>query len=173
MAYKILVIDDDPINGVAAVTAMKELGFDPILSTNVEEGIKILNDEDVLCVLTDMNMPLEKGGSINKDAGMVVIKECINRNIPSAVVTGGGIGHHGISCIKVMLPEPMFAINPVENFSLALGGEVGGTDKNTEAWKRAWDTLKPYAHSCVLQARQRLRELFGQPYNVKLFEGDK
>ena len=165
MTDKILIVEDDFANGIAALAAMKEFGFDAIVVGNAEDAIKSFDNEDFLAVLTDMNMPLEKGGLVDKEAGKVVIKESINRCVPSAVVTGG-IGHHGEPCIKVLLPEPMFAIKHAKEFSFRTE-EIRKEDKSIEVWKRAWATLKEFADSEAFHVRQRYRKYLGKPFKRK------
>lgn len=165
MTDKILIAEDDFANGVAALAAMKESGFDATVRGNAEDAIKALDNEDFLAVLTDMNMPLKKGGSIDKEAGKVVIKECINRCVPSAIVTGG-TGHHGEPCIKILLPEPMVAVKHVEEFSFK-AEEIKETDKSIETWKRAWAILKEFVDSETFRARQRYRKYVGKTFKRK------
>ncbi len=142
---KVLIVEDNFDNVLTALIAMEELDVEPIIASNVEKALEILQfrSKEFLCVLSDMHMPLSSEGGYSKEAGKIVIKECINRHIPSLVITKG-VHHHEKTCIEILMPDPMFALakETVEEFSLVKVKEIECPEKKVKVWKEAFQTLK-------------------------------
>ncbi|HHE45723.1 MAG TPA: hypothetical protein ENL05_00010, partial [Candidatus Moranbacteria bacterium] len=109
MKERILIVENDLANGISYKEAIEKMGIDVLLVSNAKNAVEAMDNEDFLAVLSNMRIPVRKKGSANKEAGMTVVKECVSRCIPLIVVVRDK--HHGSSCIKIMMPQPMFAID--------------------------------------------------------------
>ena len=154
MKGKVLIIDDRMDNLIAGIKAIEELGIECIGVSEVKLSLKIIRKEDLLLVLTDMEM---KEG---REAGMEIVKECCKRGIPVGVVTmGSGHGHHKD---EVHLLIPTF---PFSDTSQLREIETLGEEKDVDAYKKAFERLKKEIHlEENLAARERYRKYLGKGF---------
>ena len=167
MKEKVLIVEDDFSNSIAALAAMDELGYDAVVATTAKDGIEMIKKEEFFGVLTDMNMPLKQKESVNPKAGEVVVKECLKRAVPVAIVTGGGTGHHGVPCIKVLISKQITIMTSDQQLSFD-DQEIDGKDKDIMIWKRAWRILEDHAKpEEIFRARKRHRKYVGRGFEFK------
>ncbi len=170
MEKKVLIVENNLSNGIAALIAMEELGLEARLVLNVDEALEALKNDDFLFVLSDMVMPLEKGSSTDKSVGKIIIRECINQLTPSAVVTGGIVqGHHHKGqerVIDILIPDPVVAVEaPISEFELKTVSRIRAENKDKEIWKKSVKELEDYfgkgsllLMEILLRAKQTLRK---------------
>ena len=58
---KILIVDDSNLIRSVASEAATEAGHEPILATNGEEGLEVLESEKIDLIFSDVNMPVMGG----------------------------------------------------------------------------------------------------------------
>ena len=151
MEDKILIVEDDLENGIAVLTAMDELGLEAEVVPNAEEAIKKIETESYLAVLTDMNMPLKKGESVNPKAGEAVVNACAKKMTPCVVVTAGYNAHHKSDHVYI-LTSSMFCEKPAEPlFELA---RFSGRKDDADNWRQIWRTVED-KFKTVFSARRR------------------
>ncbi len=159
MRGKILIVESDFKNELAALTAIEEVGHEGMVVSNVEEALEVINREDLLAVLTDVNLPLKKGKSDSPYSGESVIQSCIDRVIPVALVTQAAIGCYTWPGIKILVPNFFTAVEPGKDFSWNLIKEIDCQEKDVNVWKDAWKILSLSANPVATwQPRKRLRK---------------
>ena len=58
---RILIVDDSNLIRSVAADATKEAGHEPVLATNGEEGLAVLESEKIDLIFSDVNMPVMGG----------------------------------------------------------------------------------------------------------------
>ena len=58
---KILVIDDSSMARQLVRNALEPAGYEIVEAPNWAEGLNLANDEDIVCILCDVNMPVMNG----------------------------------------------------------------------------------------------------------------
>lgn len=58
---RILIVDDDPDVRLFLNDRLHALGFHPVLAVNGQEGLKVLEDQELQGVLLDIEMPIMGG----------------------------------------------------------------------------------------------------------------
>ena len=116
--------------------------------------MEIIRKEDLLLVLTDMEM---KEG---REAGMGIVKECCRRGIPVGVVTmRSGHGHHKDE-VRLLIPTLPFS----DTSQLREIGTLG-EEKDVDAYKKAFKRLEKEIHlEENLAARKRYRKYLGKGF---------
>ncbi len=61
MAKKILIVDDSSMMRLVVKKAAKKEGYEVIEASNGQEGLDVLEKEDVNLILSDINMPVMDG----------------------------------------------------------------------------------------------------------------
>ena len=153
MKGKVLIIDDRTDNLIAGIEAMKELGIEGIGVMELKAALEIIRKEDLLLVLTDMQM--EEGAE-----GMEIVKECCKRGIPVGVVTmGSGHGHHKDE-VRLLIPKL-----PFPDTSRLIKIETLGEEKDVDAYKKAFKRLKKEVHlEENFATRKRYRKYVGRGF---------
>ncbi len=154
MKGKVLIIDDKTDNLIAGIEAMKELGIEGIGVMKLKIALEIIRKEDLLLVLTDMQM--EEGA----EAGMEIVKECCKRGIPVGVVTmGSGHGHHKDE-VCLLIPKL-----PFSDTSRLIEIETLGEEKDVDAYKKAFKRLKKEVYlEENFATRKRYRKYVGRGF---------
>lgn len=152
MKDKILIVEDDLSNGLAALIAMEQLGLESEVVSNAEEAIKKIEAESYLVVLSDMNMPLKNGESINPKAGETVVNACAKKLIPCFVITAGYSDHSKSNFVHILATYNFFDDRTTD--SLVEIGNITGY-KDADNWKRVWKDYIEKIWNPVLEARRR------------------
>lgn len=152
MKEKVLVAEDDFSNAIAAIAALDEMGVETLAIASAEEAVEMLSKENFLVVLTDMNMPVVKGGSIDSRAGEIVAKECAKKMIPCFVITAGILHHGGThNIVDILFAHNLYggAKEPRFDWHQQLRGQ-----KDIRTYKEVWAVIKE-SFEPVLAARRR------------------
>lgn len=80
---KILVCEDNVMTLRTIEFTLKKAGYDVIRAEDGDQGIKILNEEEVDLVITDINMPFTKGLELVR-----YIKTEMEADTPVIIITG-------------------------------------------------------------------------------------
>ncbi len=153
MEEKVLVVEDDFSNAVAAIAALDEMGVEAFATASAEEAVEMLSKENFLVVLTDMNMPAVKGGSIDSKAGEIVAKECAKKMIPCFVITAGILHHGGThNIVDILFAHNLYGGAKEPQFDWQQ--QLRGRQKDVETYKEVWAVIKEIFEP-VLAARRR------------------
>ena len=67
LGKKVLIVDDDPVTLYLISTIVSEMGLHPLLAENGREALELLRiQKDVLCIFSDIVMPVMDGPSMIK-----------------------------------------------------------------------------------------------------------
>lgn len=80
---KILVCEDNTLTLRSIEYVLKNAGFDVLMAVDGDKGIRILDEEEVDLVITDINMPYTKGLELVRH-----VKTDMKKKIPVIIVTG-------------------------------------------------------------------------------------
>ncbi|MCP4314065.1 MAG: response regulator [Bacteroidetes bacterium] len=80
---RILVCEDNPLTLRSIEYVLKNAGFDVVMAKDGDQGIRILNEEKVDLVITDINMPYTKGLELVRH-----VNTNLETKIPVIIVTG-------------------------------------------------------------------------------------
>jgi CheY-like chemotaxis protein len=102
----VLVVEDEPIQRLMAVTVVEDAGFEAIEAGNADEAIRILESRnDIRIVFTDIDMPGSMDG--------VKLAACIRDRWPPVqiVVTSGYLAGKDVAlpARSLFLPKPYSA----------------------------------------------------------------
>ncbi len=127
----VLIAEDKMENALSALAAMKDLDVNALTVPTVEMALAMIEKGNILAVLTDMQMPLKENEGVNAEAGKIIVKKCLAKNIPVAIVT------------QVYTSSSESQINfilPFFNKQRLI--KIIGKDKNAKTWKKAFQLLK-------------------------------
>jgi len=94
--YKVLIIDDEPLNILALCAVLKSRGFVTVTASSAKEGInKISTDDTIKIVLMDMMMPDIDG----YEATSLIRNNELTRHIPIIAVTAQAMSHDKDKCL--------------------------------------------------------------------------
>ncbi len=127
----VLIAEDKMENALSALAAMKDLNVNALTVPTVEMALAMIEKGDIFAVLTDMQMPLKENGEVDAEAGKIIVKKCLAKNIPVAIVTQVYTSS-GESQINFILPF----------FNKKRLIKIIGKDKNVKTWKKAFQLLK-------------------------------
>lgn len=140
---KILVVEDRVNNAIAALIGLKELGEVKVAS-NLEDGIKLLDEFEPHLAIIDKNFPRKPEGK-PEDIGLELVKELEKRNIPHVILTAGD--HSG---------EPTANIIIAENTEPLPRGLL---KDHPDAWVMAFNRLKQSpGFEEIISARERFKK---------------
>jgi two-component system chemotaxis response regulator CheY len=80
---KVLVCEDNSLTLKTVEYSLKTAGYDVLKAMDGDEGIQILNREEVDVLVTDINMPFKKGLELVR-----YIKSEMQKNIPVIIISG-------------------------------------------------------------------------------------
>ena len=80
---RILVCEDNTLTLKSMEYVLKNAGFDVVMAVDGEQGIRIIDEEDVDLVITDINMPYTKGLELVRH-----VNTDMEKKIPVIIVTG-------------------------------------------------------------------------------------
>jgi len=80
---RVLVCEDNTLTLRSIEYVLKNAGFDVVKSIDGEQGIRILNEEEIDLVITDINMPYTKGLELVRH-----VNTNLEKKIPVVIVTG-------------------------------------------------------------------------------------
>ncbi|GAA4803916.1 hypothetical protein GCM10023231_36230 [Olivibacter ginsenosidimutans] len=94
--YKVLIIDDEPLNILALCAVLKSRGYLTVTANSAKEGIaKISNDNTIKLVLMDMMMPDIDG----YEATNLIKNNVRTRDLPIIAVTAQAMAHDKEKCL--------------------------------------------------------------------------
>lgn len=80
---KVLVCEDNTLTLRSIEYALKKAGYEVSKALDGEQGIRILNEEEIDLVITDINMPYTKGLELVRH-----VNTKMKRKIPVIIITG-------------------------------------------------------------------------------------
>ena len=80
---KVLVCEDNTLTLRSIEYALKKAGYEVSKALDGEQGIRILNEEEIDLVITDINMPYTKGLELVRH-----VNTKMERKIPVIIITG-------------------------------------------------------------------------------------
>jgi DNA-binding response OmpR family regulator len=80
---RVLVCEDNTLTLRSIEYVLKNAGFDVVKANDGEQGIRILDEEEVDLVITDINMPYTKGLELVRH-----VNTDMEKKIPVIIVTG-------------------------------------------------------------------------------------
>ncbi len=80
---KVLVCEDNTLTLRSIEYSLKNAGFDVSRALDGEQGIRILQEEEIDLVITDINMPYTKGLELVRH-----VNTKMERKIPVIIITG-------------------------------------------------------------------------------------
>src|SRR5215467_11258551 len=91
---KILVVEDDAENRAAMVKVLESAEYHVVQTDNGQQGIDILNEDDVDILVTDLRLPVMDGGELLKRA------KALGQDIEVIMITGHGTVEIAVEAIK-------------------------------------------------------------------------
>ncbi len=92
---KILVVDDDPKIRYAFIEVLKKDGYDPVMASDGDEALKVVNSESVDLIFMDISLPKINGLDVLKRFKESGIK------IPTIIITGYGIMQNAVKAMQL------------------------------------------------------------------------
>jgi len=98
MSKKILVVDDEELTTELAKTFLEKHGFEVIIATDGEEGLKMAEDENPDLILLDVMLPTIDGFAVckllkdNEDFANTPILMFTARGLSSDIEKGANVG---------------------------------------------------------------------------------
>ena len=106
---RVLLVEDNPVNQLVAVAALRRVGYDPVVATTGEQAIKAAADEPFDMVFMDLMLP---GAVSGTEAAMAIRKhEARVRHTPIVAVTAKVSDDEQRRCLEAgmddFLPKPV------------------------------------------------------------------
>jgi PAS domain S-box-containing protein len=106
---RVLLVEDNPVNQLVAIAALRRVGYDPVVATTGEQAIKATADEPFDMIFMDLMLPGELGGI---DAALAIRRhEARVRHTPIVAVTAKVSDHERQRCDEAglddFLPKPV------------------------------------------------------------------
>jgi len=152
----ILIIEDNFDNRMAALAAMRELSLGAVLTSNVNEAIRLLDKNDFFAVFSDVS------------AGKSIIRECIVRYVPHLIVSANS------SSVEILYSPITTKLLPEEDEEIFLCrvNVIFNRKKEVQVWKRVYKILLELygeEYLTILQeARKRYRIREGEGYKMRI-----
>jgi two-component system, chemotaxis family, chemotaxis protein CheY len=84
---RVLIVDDHPLTLTMLRDILKQLGFSKVREANDgDQALKILNNDDIGLVFTDLNMPNMSGTEVIQG----IRGKAATKNLPVIVISGEG-----------------------------------------------------------------------------------
>lgn len=100
--YKILIIDDEPLNILALCAVLKSRGYQTIKASSAKEGLeKLVEDNEIGLVLMDMMMPDIDG----YEATALIRNDKNLSNTPVVAVTAQAMSHDREKCLAAGIDD--------------------------------------------------------------------
>lgn len=135
--YKILLVEDHPLNQQLALKLMNDFGFTTALATNGQEAVELLEQPDAHfdLVLMDLNMPVLDGYGATQH-----IRNKLGLTLPIIALTAHSSKEERERCLELgmndYLSKPYRAQDLYYRIARQLGGQTGpaanGTPPETE-----------------------------------------
>lgn len=141
---RILVVEDKINNVIAALIGLKELGEVKVAS-NLEDGIKLLDEFEPQIAIIDKNFPRKQGGE-PEDIGLELVTELEKRNVLHVILTAGD--HHGEPSVNIIFADNA---KPLPR---------GLLKDHPDAWTQTFNKLKEstLGFEEILSAKERFKK---------------
>lgn len=151
---KVLVVEDQSENVIAALEFFENEGIEVEVVGNVEAAQRKLEEEDFGAAIIDVEIPRVEGGKPEK-VGVEIGEIAKGLDLPHVYLTGG-YHHHGPQA-KVFLDEFCLEKNQ---------GDLVPDKSNPEAWAKAWQRLQSMGNlNEIFAARNRYKKHTGKMYH--------